>query len=290
LKYYPDTDPSAPGLLKEITDCRQRKVTYEYDAFRRLHIGRLRKRRIRPLRRTTSAAATVRSASTTTTAPSPRCRPTMTCRFSRINDFLELAANVESITDPAENAGANGGSARVKFVYNYGTDPDQRDRATDQKWPCASVSGEACTERAASLTYGANSATAHVKDVLGQPRDYTLSHLFPDKHYHVRTMTEPEVPVIEEAAALPAPTPTVSMAPHNHQREVRLRRVRRHDLARSERLPRDQRLRHRQQRSPREGVEVERGRVGDEGPQPVRLRRRGGLQRRAVRGRPRQRR
>ena len=175
---------NANGLLAEIADWRARKITYEYDAHRRLtrvHLPEV----------------------TNTSGARPRIAYSYQDAGSSLNDRLELATNLTSIKDPKEVLGS--GSPRVTFVYpSNGVD---RDRVVRQEWG----SGEFAT-----IAYDLP-AHATVKDILGQERRYTLTanvtnDLRADRA-HVTAITEVGVPVWSGAAFGQLPASLLAGAP-----------------------------------------------------------------------------
>jgi len=141
LSYWSDADTATvgawPGLLREVSDWRNRKIGYSYDAAR----GVL----------TSVALPEVTGLSR------PTVRYAYTLGATSYNDRLELSGDLSSITDPA------GPTERVRF--SYGSNAADRDRITRQDWG---------TGESALFTYTSPTVVS-AKDALGQERAYTLS-------------------------------------------------------------------------------------------------------------------
>ncbi|HEX7708965.1 MAG TPA: Ig-like domain-containing protein [Thermoanaerobaculia bacterium] len=133
LSYYGDGDGHRTGRLAAVTDWRERVVRYDYD----------------PLGRLTTVVLPQVNDST----------PTITYGYeppgTNLNDALEIAPNLKSITDPI------GGAPRVTFTYGSGT---RRDRVIEQEW---------ATGESATFNYDGPGPVTH--DALGQERRYILS-------------------------------------------------------------------------------------------------------------------
>ncbi len=164
----------ASGLVQEIADWHTppRKVTYEYDAQRRL------------ARVDLPAVANQR----------PRIEYGYLAGGTTLNEQLETAPNLTSITDPGASA------PRITFRY-------ADDRVIGQQW---------ATGESATFTYNAaNSVT--VKDVLGEERRYTLTtndttNLLADRA-HITEERELGVPVWSSAVFGQLPTALTPGAP-----------------------------------------------------------------------------
>lgn len=156
----------ATGLLKEIADWHQspRRVTYHYDAQRRLTSVQL-------------------PEVANTSNQRPAIRYAYKSASASVNDQLDRATNLDTITDP--NEVASGGTYRLQFDY------DDRDRVIKQTWG---------TTEFATIGYG---TTVDVTDVLGQLRRYTVTansgDLLADRA-HATEVHEVSVPVWTGAA------------------------------------------------------------------------------------------
>jgi RHS repeat-associated protein len=142
LSYFGD-DSATPGLLREIADWHSspRRITYEYDGASRLVSVKL---------PDVANTQNVR----------PEIRYAYAATGQSLNDQLELAPNLASITDP--NEVAQNGPARVQFTFDTSS---QRDRLMSQQW---------ATGEAASFSWPSPDG-ASVTDVLGQVRTYVLT-------------------------------------------------------------------------------------------------------------------
>ncbi|MFZ2490375.1 MAG: RHS repeat-associated core domain-containing protein [Thermoanaerobaculia bacterium] len=175
------------GLIAQISDWRtgKRTVNYHHTA------GQLRAADLPEVVNSSNAR--------------PRVDYTYLAAGAAYNDQLELATNLESITDPKEALG--GGSFRVKHAY--GTTALERDRVTLQQWGTSPA--EKATFAYPSLT------TATTTDVLGQQRSYTLtgvgSNVSGDR-VHVAEMRELAVNVAPTLfGQLPATMPVGAVTP-----------------------------------------------------------------------------
>ncbi|HWS71890.1 MAG TPA: hypothetical protein VN605_07225, partial [Thermoanaerobaculia bacterium] len=193
LRYWSkdDTAPGAyAGLLQEIEDWRERKVTYRYDANGRLTTVLL------PL---VKAAAGVPAAyDFSTEARRPRIVYDYAAAPSATSDlagFLDLGANLKSIVDPAQ---ALAGAPRARVAFEYGADAAKRDRVTKQTWG---------TGETATFDYQSD-ARVRVTDALNQSTDYDLTG---QPTVEIAKMTQLLVPVLDFAAlpekASPGSTP-----------------------------------------------------------------------------------
>jgi RHS repeat-associated protein len=225
LKYWKSTDGNSatcfalgnrvnpctyPGLLKEIEDWRQRKVTFEYDQYGRMIGTQL--PAVKPP--TVSPAPAVPLVDYSVADKRPRIEYTYQAvnapqavealPSQRYTDFMLLSGNVESIFDPQEEL--NGHRARVKFTYGF-TPATGMDRVRHQDWPCANWDGSNCGERTASFEYEpiTNPTRTTTTDILGQKREYLWAEQTDDKRIHVTRETVLQVPVMRKAyPALPA--------------------------------------------------------------------------------------
>ncbi|MBV9494352.1 MAG: Ig-like domain-containing protein [Acidobacteria bacterium] len=212
ITWYSDADTNVtgnyPGLLKEIVDWRGRKVTYRYDASGRL---------VTVLLPEAAKAQDAPNAYDLTGSKRPFVTYGYQGPFTAYNDVVELSGNLTTTTDPAENAGANGGVARVEFAYGLPNDANlHRDRVETQIWPCASYT-TSCAAKSATFAYADSTPHATVVDILGQKRTYELE-TSADQHKHVAKMQEVDVPVLE-VATIPAAAP-VTMASSPKTRET----------------------------------------------------------------------
>ncbi|HET8798096.1 MAG TPA: RHS repeat-associated core domain-containing protein, partial [Thermoanaerobaculia bacterium] len=119
------------------------------------------------------------------------------------NDRVELATNLESITEPSEVA--TNGPARVRFVYEINASAPDRDRVKTQSWG---------TGESASFTW---LPAISITDVLGQERRYTLTAAPQDAagdRAHISELREIGIPGYAAAAVgqLP-PVPTAGVPP-----------------------------------------------------------------------------
>jgi RHS repeat-associated protein len=148
LSYWTESEAGAqgayPGLVKQISDWRDRKIDYAYD----------------------NAAGTLTKVKLPDVQNTSGSRPTMQYAYaaggSSFNDLLELRSNLESITDPQE--AASGGAARVRFTYDTGSGPG-RDHVIAQQWG---------TGESASFSYSSPTSVT-TQDILGQSRTYSLT-------------------------------------------------------------------------------------------------------------------
>jgi RHS repeat-associated protein len=143
IDYFDDDQPAA-GMIKEITDWRDRKIAYVYDA------GLLKEAKLPQVTHEDGGG-----------------RPTIKYEYQPVagvpyNERLEIATNLSSIKDPHEVAAV--GRPRVSFVY--APSGANRDRVTSQRW------GTDAAENA-TFTYGAGSVES--TDGLGQVRRYTIT-------------------------------------------------------------------------------------------------------------------
>ncbi|MCA1733412.1 MAG: DUF6531 domain-containing protein, partial [Acidobacteria bacterium] len=141
LTYWDGSIATKAGRLASVTDWRDRRVDYEYDAFGRLV-------------RVDLAQVTIEGTLT---------RPKITYAYgdsvASFNDRVELAGNLRSITDPADF----GLTPRVSFTYeSAGTN---RDRLVAESW---------ATLETATYEYPAPDLS-RATDALGQVREWTLT-------------------------------------------------------------------------------------------------------------------
>jgi RHS repeat-associated protein len=164
------TSTAKQGLLQKIKDWRNREVEYDYDSTLRLEQVKL-------------------VDVTNTTSGRPFIKYGYAAAGTSYKDELELAVNLETITDPTEAVG--GGAARVKFTYQ--PSGPNRDRVTEQKWG---------TGESATFAYsgpGGMDAT----DVRGQVRRYKFTTAPTDAaadRVHISELREVAVPVYAGAA------------------------------------------------------------------------------------------
>lgn len=224
LRYWKSTDSNSatcfalgnrvnpctyPGLLGEIQDWRQRKVTFEYDQYARLIGTQL--PAVKPP--TVSPAPIVPIVDYSTPTKRPRIEytyqtvdvPQAVEAFpsQRYTDFMLLSGNVEQIFDPQEELNTH--RPRVKFTYGF-TPATGMDRVRHQDWPCANWDGTACGQKTASFEYEpiTNPTSTKSTDILGQVRRYQWGEK-DDKRIHISSETVEAVPVMKKAyPALPA--------------------------------------------------------------------------------------
>ena len=169
IKYFGESESGGgayPGMVREITDWRDRKLHYEYEQ----NAGTLLKVKLPEVANTSGG------------------RPTVEYTYSSggsFSDNLELR-NLETMKEPHEVLA--GGPLRVRFTYNRGGD-FRRDRVISQEWG---------TGERASFEYPSKTQTKST-DALGQDRDYTMNAEPPKNYFddrpHVQTLSEKNVPV-----------------------------------------------------------------------------------------------
>jgi RHS repeat-associated protein len=199
-----------PGLLGEIEDWRQRKVTFEYDQYGRLIGTQL--PAVKPPAVNPAPAVPLVDYSV------PDKRPRMEYRYQdadepqaneplqsqRYTKFMLLAGNIEQIFDPQEELPGGTYIPRVKWEYGF-TPGTGMDRVRHQHWPCANWDGTACGQKTADFVYDpiTNPTMTTVTDILGQKREYQWGEK-DDKRIHVSKETVFGVPVMKKAyPALP---------------------------------------------------------------------------------------
>jgi RHS repeat-associated protein len=176
LAYWKESEAGGqgafPGLVKQITDWRDRKIDYQYNSTS----GNL----------TKVLLADVQNVS----GGRPAVAYEYATQGSGFNDLLEMRTNLAKITDPHQVLGGGGG-ARLEFTYD-GSTGFKRDRVLQQKWG---------TGEAVSFTYESPTRVS-TTDVLGQRRTYTLSEQpknpFDDRA-HILTLVEQGVPTSSTA-------------------------------------------------------------------------------------------
>ena len=169
LAYWKESEAGAtgafPGMIKQVTDWRDRKIDYEYQSAN----GTLMKVKLAEVQNVSGG------------------RPAVAYEYGPggggFNDVLEMRTNLAKITAPHEVL--SGGGPRLEFTY----DPSagfKRDRLLVQKWG---------TGESASFTYNGPTSVS-TTDTLGQARTYSLTQQ-PTNPYadraHILSITETAV-------------------------------------------------------------------------------------------------
>ena len=202
ISYYPEgvtntdctslgskTTPCAyAGLLKEISDWRGRSILFEYD-----RVGRLIGVQM-PKVDAVSGAPSDYDFSSDTKRPRVSYEyaggdtyPDETATDQVFTDFMQYAANLESITDAS---GESSSQKRVTYDWYETNEPDTRDRLHHVKWPCGSYVSS-CSAKEAKVEYAG--ASTKITDLMDQKWEYTTIDV-PETGKHLDTVTALEVP------------------------------------------------------------------------------------------------
>lgn len=191
LRYWTDADlgltGAYPGLLRQVSDWRNRKIDFEYNSAGLLSTVRLPE---------FAGDSTLGAAYSFTGTRRPHIEYTYDAAGAAYNDRLELATNLKSIKDPAQ-AMLTSGTPRVSFEY----DTAHRDKIRSETTPFPECAGKPCGS--VVFTYPSDTQM-DVVDLLGQERlfESTLATLY-DKRPHLSKVTDMQVPVTE----IPSKTP-----------------------------------------------------------------------------------
>ncbi len=175
------------GLVKSITDWRNRLVLYEYTA-----PGVLTSVKMPEVQ---AASDTAQEAGVFSGRPESQYGYLLTA--GNLNDLLELSANLTTIKDPASVVGK--GPDRVTFTYDTSDNAFKRDWVTQQTW----ATGETATVSPIGASGGFATQSA-VTDALGQRRSYDFTS--DRKRLAIKKSTSERVPVLQF-------DPTLNVAP-----------------------------------------------------------------------------